>query len=679
MIALGGLAPRASATARFMEPDEIKITINQLLSLPRKETRKRPECSLEAALRAMTLATEAGYASGLAYAHLARAEYYLYSVAESRAETGERAARIADNLRRALEGFAQAKDEEGAMLARLAEGAFELERDRVQEAEAALAEAEAAAARRQGAGQTAGQAAGQGAAPGAGARLGEAAAVDILDMRGHARLRQGFLDEAEAFFQGALARSNAGKFGAKAAGALHALGMLAEARGDPDAAARFYERAAARADEEGEARSAAESFRRIAAISLDQADFDRHRRYQELCERRVIEAVEALARDEIRNMKSYYVKENARIISSAERHIEERILERNIKLEEANWQLNTISDIGQKITASLDIDEVLHILYSEICALMNADSFFIATYDERADALDFKIAYEMGMEIEPRKEMARENEPLVRRCLESGGTFVTDGAGGLPAPGAAPGAAAFAAGSLGPAIFTCLKAKGRVTGALAVRSNRGGAYSPQQVKLLESISNYVSIAIENASIYKKLDEISKQVTTLANHDSLTGIPNRRLLFELVPKTYANAMRGNTKVAFLFMDMDNFKFINDNYGHQAGDEVLTIFKDRVLSVIRSTDIFARIGGDEFVVVMTDLKIKFHAAILARKIIREISRPIVIQNEENHIGVSIGISVFPDDSRDTEILLVMADEAMYKIKKDQKNGYRFFNSN
>ena len=229
----------------------------------------------------------------------------------------------------------------------------------------------------------------------------------------------------------------------------------------------------------------------------------------------------------------------------------------------------------------------------------------------------------------------------------------------------------------GSAIYTCLRTKGRLMGVMCVRSNEPHAYSSQLVKLLDAISSYVSIALDNAIIYQKLDEVSKKVAELANYDALTGIPNRRLLMELVQKAYANAMRSKSKVAFLFMDLDNFKHINDRYGHQAGDEVLKIFTDRVLALIRSTDIFARMGGDEFVVVMTDLKISSNAGTLARKIIREASKPIIIEKTENFIGVSIGVSIYPDDSADTDVLIVMADEAMYRVKREAKNNFTFYN--
>jgi diguanylate cyclase (GGDEF)-like protein len=167
------------------------------------------------------------------------------------------------------------------------------------------------------------------------------------------------------------------------------------------------------------------------------------------------------------------------------------------------------------------------------------------------------------------------------------------------------------------------------------------------------------------------------VAGLANHDALTGAPNRRLLHELVPKVFANALRTNTKAAFLFMDLDDFKPINDKYGHHAGDEVLKIFTNRVLGLIRSSDIFARVGGDEFVLIMTDLKINSNAGAVAKKIIRETIKPINIRGDENFIGVSIGISIFPDDSDDTDILILIADEAMYRVKKKKKNSYAFFN--
>jgi diguanylate cyclase (GGDEF)-like protein len=708
-----------------MELSEKEAAIHQLLSLPRTETRNAPVCCVEAASKGLRLADEAGYQLGRAYAYLALGECSLYAVHGQ--EQRERGAHAAADLAKAWEIFRSIGEDEGLMLADLALGLFYLAQEQLTAAEEALRDAETIAK------------------TGAGKRLNDGARIDALNRLGAIRMRQELPDEAAACFDEAFGICLANGFPAKSAEILQNIGRLELVRGKPDVAAKLLLRSVDIASGEGEFRIAADGARLLSRIRREAGDLDEFARQTERSAQFYCLAVEAEARSEFKTLRAYYVKENARVITNAERHIEERILERNLKLEEANWQLNTIYTIGQNITASLETEEVLHTLYTELGALMKVDDFYIAAYNEEDRTLEYHVIFEAGKEIAvgpgehrriPKGDLAywcvnNENTLVINdiaaesqayaaaevemaseawaadtdwaaRMLDAGiaantanaadtgagvgasaaGTS-SEGAGASASaaeiaarPAAAPASAPGTPQS-GSAVFACLKTKGRLFGVLCVRSGQTNAYSLQQVKLLDAVSSYISIAIDNAAVYRKLDELSKSVAGLANHDSLTGIPNRRLLFELVPKAYAGALRTNVKVAFLFMDLDNFKTINDSYGHQAGDEVLKIFTDRVLGVIRSSDIFARVGGDEFVVVMTDLKVKANAGMLARKIIREVAKPIVIQNVENHIGVSIGISVFPDDSRDTDVLIVMADEAMYRVKKDMKNSFAFFN--
>ena len=162
----------------------------------------------------------------------------------------------------------------------------------------------------------------------------------------------------------------------------------------------------------------------------------------------------------------------------------------------------------------------------------------------------------------------------------------------------------------------------------------------------------------------------------ALHDSLTSLPNRALLQDRLEQAIQQAKRHQTNVAFMLLDLDRFKNINDTLGHAVGDRVLQEISLRLNNCIRSSDTVARLGGDEFAIITPDVDTT-QASFFIEKIINEISRPLLINQKNMHVGVSVGIVLFPDDGEDADSLMRHADIAMYDAKRNKK-GYSFFHS-
>ena len=215
-------------------------------------------------------------------------------------------------------------------------------------------------------------------------------------------------------------------------------------------------------------------------------------------------------------------------------------------------------------------------------------------------------------------------------------------------------------------------------------------YIQEQAQAIQDNNgNHISLLGTIKDITKR-KEIEEEVRYLAYFDSLTGLPNRALFNEHLITAIAKAEREGSKIAILFLDLDNFKRVNDSFGHDAGDRLLKIVSDQLIQSLRRSDYIStgtsgeiipavsRLGGDEFIILLHHNVSAKGASYVAKRIINILNRPVMIENHEVPISVSIGISIFPDDGHDASNLLKNADAAMYSAKEIGKNTYRFYNS-
>ena len=181
----------------------------------------------------------------------------------------------------------------------------------------------------------------------------------------------------------------------------------------------------------------------------------------------------------------------------------------------------------------------------------------------------------------------------------------------------------------------------------------------------------------------------EQIRFVAYHDSLTGLPNRTMFREYLNQVIADARRNDRQFALLFLDVDDFKRVNDTLGHQAGDRLLQEISERLTRCLRQADyvarfespwepdeLLARLGGDEFIILLPDLKDPHGAGSLANRLIKTLAQPITIDQHEFYVSASIGITVYPSDGKEADDLIKNADIAMYHAKEQGKNDYQFY---
>ncbi len=194
----------------------------------------------------------------------------------------------------------------------------------------------------------------------------------------------------------------------------------------------------------------------------------------------------------------------------------------------------------------------------------------------------------------------------------------------------------------------------------AVRNNQGNT------------THYVGVARDTTERIRYEEKIKYQ----AYHDTLTGLPNRLLFYDRLSVALSNARRGKGILAVIFLDIDGFKPINDNFGHDAGDILLQSITKRLMNCIRQGDTVARIGGDEFTLILPQVTQKEEVDEIARRLIDTLKEFYLINEHKLYITASVGISFYPDDGEDMQTLMKKADIAMYSAKDKGKNNYQFY---
>jgi len=226
-------------------------------------------------------------------------------------------------------------------------------------------------------------------------------------------------------------------------------------------------------------------------------------------------------------------------------------------------------------------------------------------------------------------------------------------------------------------LWACLK-KGEVFHDVFVNRRKDGTeyYEEKTITPLRNAAGEVTHFVATGKDISERMQTHARLQYLAHHDVLTGLPNRALFREHLNQAINSAERLGSEVGVLFIDLDNFKHLNDSLGHDVGDEALKLLSRRLQQCLRVDDSIARLGGDEFVVLLNGLRQNDDAGVVAAKLLELLSQPFHLAGQDLYLNASIGISLFPADGTDVNTLLKHADLAMYRAKEQGRGGYAYY---
>jgi diguanylate cyclase (GGDEF)-like protein len=453
------------------------------------------------------------------------------------------------------------------------------------------------------------------------------------------------------------------------------LARLLTRRGDLDRALAIYGEALTLGQEIGAAVRFYRIYRHIAEILEQKGNYRKALEYY----RRYVDARRSVF-DEDTELKL----EQLAIQNAADREASQTELyrlrnaelrEKSQELEEANKRLSLITRMGQDITASLKLERLMQTVYGHINQLIDAAILGIAIYQEEDQKLEYRFFIEKNQRIAPFEVevvsetsfgawVIRNGQEIVMNDVAAEYDAYVSSTEEVPSKHAAS------------MVYLPLRVRGRLVGLLTVQSYKRFAYSDKNVEALRALAAFVAIAMDNSLILDQVRQANEQIKHMAHHDNLTELPNRRLLSEFLADYLPLAKRKSESFAVLYIDLDQFKPINDDFGHGTGDDVLREVAGRLKATLRESDTVARVGGDEFVAVIRDVRSVESVEKTVGKVLAAVSEPIDVDGEKRSVSASIGISRFPDDGMTTDDLIRHADEAMYRAKRDTGNRFAFF---
>lgn len=357
-------------------------------------------------------------------------------------------------------------------------------------------------------------------------------------------------------------------------------------------------------------------------------------------------------------------------------------------LESANERLRIVTRIGRSLTQSLEPKDILMRMWNELSGSIDLKWLGFGIYSPDSGVIEFPGLINAGVLLKSSSVFLTDESSLAALCVrEKRVLYYATSGEAQSALGDTPIHTFGSAPLTETILYLPLFRENDIVGVMTVQSARDHAYSDDIIEMLEAIASFTAIAVENACIMIRSNEVNhilsgekEQVekvaltsSWLAEHDSLTGLSNGRFLERILDENTRLATLEDSNIAVFFIDLDEFKKVNDAYGHDAGDRVLMAVAARLLSVFRDGDYVARVGGDEFVVVALGVKSVSNITSMADKVVASFGKPLVIDEGPISIGVSVGVALFPEHGRSSQELIRRADEAMYSIKRKGKGAW------
>ncbi len=333
---------------------------------------------------------------------------------------------------------------------------------------------------------------------------------------------------------------------------------------------------------------------------------------------------------------------------------------RNLARSEAlAGELRLLLDVSAELATSLDSRQVANVLARHLAAVMAVDECAISWWDRTNDRVASMGYYPPVHEMQPFYAVAE--YPLTRRVLIDQVTVHVD----AQDPGADPAEAALlVAGGNRSLVMLPLVASGEAIGLVELFSPDAIEIDEERLDLARTIANEASIALENARLYG-------EARAQADHDPLTGFFNHRSLHERFGQEAVRARRSHRPLGLLMLDLDDFKLVNDTFGHLLGDEVLRWTADLIRRTLRASDIPARYGGDEFAILLPDADAE-ESTRTAERLVEAFAGTSFCHDGRINvpIGVSVGVATFPVDGRTAAELIAVADAELYRVKRSRR---------
>jgi diguanylate cyclase (GGDEF)-like protein len=357
-------------------------------------------------------------------------------------------------------------------------------------------------------------------------------------------------------------------------------------------------------------------------------------------------------------------------------------------LESANERLRIVTRIGRSLTQSLEPRDILMRMWNELSTSIDLKWLGFGIYSPDSGAIEFPGLIESGVLQKASSVFLSDESSLAALCIrEKRVLYYATSDEARSALGDHPTNTFESAPVPETILYLPLFRENDIVGVMTVQSGRDHAYSDDIIEMLEAVASFTAIAVENARIMIRLNEMNQTISGekeqveraalasswLAEHDSLTGLSNRRFLERILDENIRLATLEDNSIAVFFADLDDFKKVNDAYGHDAGDRVLVAIAERLLSVFRDGDYVARVGGDEFVVAAPGVKNARNISSIADKVVASFNEPLAITEGLISVSISVGVAQFPEHGHSSQELISRADDAMYSIKRSGKGAW------